>query len=209
MIPKTENGYVFFEASSTLQKAIRRGDEETAMFFMVELFNSGYEEYIWKRYKIIVSEDIGLAQPTLPATIAALYSFFAEAKKDAKDTRPERIYLAHATVILANCKKSRYADYAMIYHWRTHKQNVSKFPIPDYALDQHTLRGKQMGRSVDHFFNVGAHIENAAGIAGEDAYKKRAIKARIENPGKLVFAKKVKGQPGIFDIKPEDAEETE
>ena len=68
----TKKGYDFFEVSSTLQKSIRRGDEETALFFMVELVNSSYDEYVWKRLKIIASEDVGLAEPMMPATIGLL-----------------------------------------------------------------------------------------------------------------------------------------
>ena len=37
---------------------------------------------------------------------------------------------------------------------------VGKIPIPDYALDKHTVKGKQKGRGVEHFLTVGAHLEN-------------------------------------------------
>jgi hypothetical protein len=32
--------------------------------------------------------------------------------------------------------------------------------IPDYALDKHTKRGKSMGRDLQHFFDIGSHLEN-------------------------------------------------
>lgn len=32
--------------------------------------------------------------------------------------------------------------------------------IPDYAIDKHTIRGKQMGRDMKHFFDVGSRLEN-------------------------------------------------
>lgn len=35
-----------------------------------------------------------------------------------------------------------------------------KTPIPDYALDKHTLKGKQMKRGIEHFFKVGAKVNN-------------------------------------------------
>ncbi|KRQ92668.1 hypothetical protein CQ10_29535 [Bradyrhizobium valentinum] len=30
--------------------------------------------------------------------------------------------------------------------------------IPDYALDQHTMKGKAMGRGLDHFRKEGAKL---------------------------------------------------
>jgi hypothetical protein len=36
--------------------------------------------------------------------------------------------------------------------------------IPDYALDQHTARGRRLGRGVHQFFTEGALIENAADL---------------------------------------------
>jgi hypothetical protein len=32
--------------------------------------------------------------------------------------------------------------------------------VPDWALDQHTGRGRRIGRGLDHFFQEGARIEN-------------------------------------------------
>ena len=37
IIPPTKNGYDYFEVVSTIQKAIRRGDEKNALFFSVEV----------------------------------------------------------------------------------------------------------------------------------------------------------------------------
>lgn len=34
--------------------------------------------------------------------------------------------------------------------------------VPEYALDKHTARGRAMGRSLDHFIQVGAVLENRA-----------------------------------------------
>jgi hypothetical protein len=97
----TRKGYDLFEVASAFQKSVRRGDEETAMYFAVELFESGYDEYLWKRMKIITSEDVGLAEPALPATIGALYAMYVDQKKK-KDAanRPERLFLVHAVLLL-------------------------------------------------------------------------------------------------------------
>ena len=57
MIIRTTNGYDFFEVSSAMQKAIRRGDARTAGFFALELWHSGYRDYVWKRLFTISAED--------------------------------------------------------------------------------------------------------------------------------------------------------
>lgn len=44
---------------------------------------------------------------------------------------------------------------------RTYRR-VDLPPIPDCALDKHTLRGLAMGRGLQHFLEVGARIENSA-----------------------------------------------
>jgi hypothetical protein len=35
-------------------------------------------------------------------------------------------------------------------------------PIPEYALDKHTARGKAMGKGIDDFFSEGNKLENEA-----------------------------------------------
>ena len=80
-IPPTIRGYLFNEVSSSFQKSIRRGWEEDSLYWAAELDRSGYGEYVWKRIRIITSEDIGLAEPYLPATIRALYENWVQEKK--------------------------------------------------------------------------------------------------------------------------------
>ena len=48
MIIRTVCGYDFFEVSSAMQKAIRRADTGVAGFFALELWASGYRDYVWK-----------------------------------------------------------------------------------------------------------------------------------------------------------------
>jgi hypothetical protein len=35
-------------------------------------------------------------------------------------------------------------------------------PIPDFALDKHTARGKAMGKDIDDFFKEGNKLTNEA-----------------------------------------------
>ena len=57
MIIRTVCGYDFFEVSSAMQKAIRRADTGVAGFFALELWASGYRDYVWKRLFTISAED--------------------------------------------------------------------------------------------------------------------------------------------------------
>ena len=57
MIIRTVCGYDFFEVSSAMQKAIRRADTGVAGFFALELWASGYRDYVWKRLYTISAED--------------------------------------------------------------------------------------------------------------------------------------------------------
>ena len=51
----TKRGYDFGEVASAFQKAIRRGDARLAGYWGLELYDSGFREYVWKRLFIILS----------------------------------------------------------------------------------------------------------------------------------------------------------
>ena len=170
----TVNGYDFFECSSALQKSIRRCDEAEAMFWALELYQSNYAKYLWKRIIIMASEDVGMAEPSFPAVIMALkqmYDFLLE-KKDKH--RPERLPFMHAIVKLANARKSRYIDLCISVYENDHRKRVGKHQIPDYALDMHTRKGKMKGRGLDHFYKEGAKINNQNKMPNEEEFEKMA-----------------------------------
>lgn len=170
MIQLTKKGYSLWAVSSSFQKCVRRGLEADAMYWAVELWESGYDEYLWKRIKVIVSEDIGLAEPNLPATIHALASFYKDVKAKTKgQERPsERIFLTHAVMLLCRAKKSRVIDHVQVFFFRAHKNE--RKPVPDFAKDKHTAEGKRMGRGLAHFFDEGAKLNNMGDVDGEEHY---------------------------------------
>jgi hypothetical protein len=53
----TKRGYEFGEVSSAMQKAIRRGDTRLAGYWALELWASGYGNYVWKRLLTVSAED--------------------------------------------------------------------------------------------------------------------------------------------------------
>ena len=141
----TPGGYRCDEVASALQKAVRRGDERGALFWASELELGGWGRYVWKRLTIMVSEDVGLAEPHLPATIRALYENWLEESKRSKEERYagfRRIFVVHAVVLLARARKSRMLDHALVV---TYGERPSP-PVPDFALDRHTKAGREKGR---------------------------------------------------------------
>jgi len=180
-MPPTARGYNFGEVSSSMQKAIRRSNEHEALYWATELEQSGYGGYVWKRLLTITSEDIGLAEPHLAATMTALFNNWEGLKKKKENGRPEKLFLIHGVMLASRAKKSRAADNAKIFFYN--HELVERLEIPDEALDQHTLRGYKMGRRLEHFAAEGSHLENE-NTDVEDHYKDRVnifLRAKAPN----------------------------
>lgn len=185
----TKKGYDGSEVISALQKSIRRGKESEALYWAVELYDSNYGEWCFKRLRIMSSEDIGLAEPSISSEIWALYEMFREqAKKKDDSNEPQRLFLTHAVIKLCRAKKSRLVDWALIWAWLAHP--FTKLAIPDVALDKHTGRGRQMNRGFGHFFEEGTLLIPHEKQEWEDDYRELA-KSAIEN--------KSHGK-GLFDV---------
>ncbi|WP_019986293.1 hypothetical protein [Rudanella lutea] len=183
---RTKKGYDFYEVSSAMQKCIRRGREAEALYWAVELYDSGYVEYAWKRLRIMSSEDVGLAEPTMPAQIWALYRMHQEqAKKKEDKNEPQRLFLTHAVLLLSRARKSRMIDWSLIWAWLTHP--FRRLEIPDFALDKHNERGRQLKRSWSHFFDEGTRLHPHAEIEGELEMRRQAMKAISDPSGTSLF----------------------
>ena len=173
----TPGGYKCGEVASAMQKCIRRGMADDALFWATELDLAGFPEYVWKRLKIIASEDVGLADHAAPAIIHALYQHWLGQRKKA-DTKhaPERLFLVHAVIYLAQTTKSRMVDHALIVHYEGKRPPRE---IPDFALDKHTGRGRARKRGWKHFWEHGAWLENKAPL--NDPYEAAARQIRRES----------------------------
>jgi replication-associated recombination protein RarA len=173
---KTLGGYLNSECTSALQKCIRRGLEEEALFWASELDLAGYGAYVFKRLRIIASEDIGIADPNVCTQIRALWENWTEQRKNKEDrSLAERLFLVHAVLICVRARKSRMVDTSLI---TMYEGDRPKRKVPDFAYDLHTMRGRKLGRGVDHFFDDGAIIKNADLSLLPDPYFERAREAR-------------------------------
>lgn len=158
----TVRGYDFYEVSSALQKAIRRCDKKVAAYFAMELFESGYYKYVWKRLFTISAEDV---QEYVTGELQALYNGFSFVNDRRNIDKPKgRIFITKAVFLLCDAVKSRDTDHMNIIIY-DHKCGItddeinqylvenrkSNIGIPEYAMDVHTQKGKRTGKTKGDF----------------------------------------------------------
>jgi len=173
VIPRTSGGYDPFEVLSALQKEIRRGNEYEAVYWGTELATTN-PNMLWKRLRIIASEDIGLADPTATIVVDALKRNWDSITRK---NGASRLFLVHAVLHLARAPKSRTVDDLLTTIYGEMEFEKKKLPIPDYALDTHTFRGKLMGRGFKHFLAEGAKLNNEK---LENPYKESATRILLK-----------------------------
>lgn len=170
------SGLNFFEASSFFQKAVRRGMEHEALWLATDFYMSGFGEYIWKRMRIIVSEDIGLANPSLPAVFESLYNTHLIFKKKKDDKHePQRLQFIHAVLLLVRSPKSRLVDNKLCRYFFLRDTLESALELPDWVYDMHTSKGKKLGRGNEFFFEHSAVISNVPDALIDEEYKYRDL----------------------------------
>jgi len=176
----TPDGHPTSEAVSALHKSIRRGDEKLAAYFARELDLAGFPGAAWNRVKITVAEDVSPTVSGLASDIKALYSLWKECSgkddlsSDEDKPKTKRLFLVRAIQLVCRAPKNRIGDHLTIVTY----EGGQKFEVPDYALDIHTLRGRNRGRGVEHFWQEGAKVENHDGQA--DPYNDEAFRIRKE-----------------------------
>ena len=149
------------------------------MYWALELAET-YADFLWVRLIIIANEDIGLADPTVIVLTESLRIQFYLVRK--KKGASWRIILANAIIALCRAKKTRFADSFMVVISHRRDSEGWRLKVPDYALDKHTVRGKRLGRSWDHWASEGCKLHNEA--KGMDAYATEALSLRKKH-GKL------------------------
>lgn len=167
-LQKTVNGYDPFEVVSAIQKCIRRGLEREAMLWCLEMAHTSKAYYSWMlgRLQVIAQEDIGLANPPAVQFVLATVA----AAKEMFEKQGWRIMFGNCVRILCRSVKSREGDHFVwvaLHDWET----LGPGKIPDAALDQHTRRGKAMGRGVDHFLEQGTKLDKPRDV---DFYRDEA-----------------------------------
>jgi len=163
------------------------------MFWAIELYESGYQKYVWKRMLVMISEDVGLAMPEGPAVIAALKGIYEDFAAKNDRHKPEKLHFVHALQYLLRAKKSRYIDLSISVHWSQWHREKGVKEVPDFAFDMHTRKGKKMGRGLDHFYEEGMLIDNAAKVDREIEFE---LLARDADKYLSALPKEGQGEPG-------------
>lgn len=161
------------EVISALQKEIRRGNLENAAVLAYEMHITSpeMEEILWKRLMVISVEDVGMGDLNAPNLIHTLYQMFCHFPPGALD-RP--LFIIHAVRYLCTRKKDRSSDELLNVLRHSVERGESRPEIPDYAVDMHTARGKQLGRGIEHFLEEGAKVSPELEDR-ETAYKERLL----------------------------------
>lgn len=180
------HGYNDDEVKSALQKDIRRGLEDKALYWAFELAYEGKSSFGWlrNRLEVIAYEDIGMANPDL-------VNYVSQATKDMdkfykNDNKEWEMVLAYIILLLCRSPKSRLVDHfkvtmKMVSEWKKRWIETDE-EIPDYALDYHTSKGNELGRhknnkkGVEHFINHGEKLVNEVELEDSEFWKEQAYK---------------------------------
>jgi replication-associated recombination protein RarA len=193
----TPHGHSFDEASSALQKSVRRGLEDDALYWAGQLDVAGYPGYVWRRLMVFAHEDVGLADPDAIVRVMALYQASLEFSKRKGQELNARAFMVQAIIYLARAPKDRTVDDATTVTYSEATDPEYRREVPDYALDRHTKRGRQMGRGWDHFFDEGAKIENKPDI--DNPYEERLARWRDEQEGRAK-REETNGEPAQLPV---------
>ncbi|RXH40998.1 hypothetical protein [Bradyrhizobium zhanjiangense] len=184
MIPDTKSGLPAMACVSAMQKAIRRGMEREAMEFAVELMHTSkaFHTMVCNRLEVICHEDLDtLAAPHVFPFVAA--SLAASRERYSKSIGEARLRVGNAIRMMCRSPKSRAGcHFAAAIGLRSMLENHVP-TIPDWALDQHTIKGKAMGRGLDHFRKEGAKLIPPP--TGDDPYEDEAYRLwKIKQQGR-------------------------
>lgn len=152
---------------SALQKYVRRGLSEKAVYVAYQLSNKKTGWILWRRLNIIVVEDC-----LDPTVILAVSELGKQAMKYRYETWDGKRCAVAAAFLMSESKKDRRADEFLelldAIEKRADKdkdlarklETLSK--IEDYVLDMHTLQGRKMGRGNLFWYEVSSATVNKA-----------------------------------------------
>lgn len=141
---------------SALQKEIRRNNSENAAFLAYEMLKTSrnMEDYLWFRLKTISIEDIGMANTMSPVVINSLDSMRSTMEQDGD----RGLFAIHAVRYLCQSLKDRSSDEMYCWIQKAYAMGTIKPEIPSYAIDKHTLKGQELGKDEDVFYNEGSLV---------------------------------------------------
>jgi len=85
---KLIRGYPFGTVASALQKEVRRGDLESAVYWGLILYEAA-PQYAWKRVLVTAGEDIGFGDPDVVAKVCSMATAWKVAKEGSWYVSPQ------------------------------------------------------------------------------------------------------------------------
>jgi replication-associated recombination protein RarA len=182
MIPATHHDLPAMVCVSAMQKAIRRSDERLAMECAAELLHTSKAFFTMacNRLEVICHEDLDtLAAPHVVPFVAAS---LAQAKERySKSIGEARLMVGNCIRMMARAPKSRAGCHFAAAIGLANELEDHAPTFPDHAFDQHTGKGRAMGRGLDHFREEGARLippPTEPDPYEEEAYRLWKLKAR-------------------------------
>ena len=179
---QTQHGFNDDEVISALQKQIRRGVEDDALYWALEICSNGRNTSGFNRLKNLLTtityEDIGLGNPEVVFQV----SIALRDMKKMYDNKNEtwKSILSYIVLLLCRTEKSRITKHFAKYIddvWTNRTPEEMEIEIPDYAVDMNTSQGNALGRTnnsskgIKHLIEHGEYLENE-NIEVKDIYKK-------------------------------------
>jgi len=168
---QTKHGFNDDEVISALQKQIRRGIEDDAFYWALEICSNGRNKSGFSRLRnrltAITYEDIGLGDPDIVLQVSIALRDMEKMYNNNNDSW--KVILSYIIMLLCRAKKSRITDHFTTYIddvWKNRSVKEMEIEIPNYALDIHTSQGNKLGRTKDalkgitHFIKEGELLEN-------------------------------------------------
>jgi len=183
----TADGTVVDVARSAAQKTVRDGDEWKGCYWIRQLYFVGYD--VWKALAIFAVEDVGIADLSVKTHVLELKQAADMCKpkdhrpslqcvKDKCKNHPDLLCVLEAMQICCRAQKCRAADDAAIWFRENptykpptpeetaalNRDDLAKPLIDDKVIDQHTAKGRKMGRGIEHFKAKGAKLQNKSNV---------------------------------------------
>lgn len=166
----SRRGYACDELVSALHKYVRRGNTEESLLIAREMCETSQEMVVdlWDRLVIIASADVGGGNFLAPVVVETLRS------QCLRTGHYGWLFVAHAVRFLCEAPKDTTTEEMCMWTNHVISEGTRLPQIPDYALDSHTRRGREMNRGFRHFFDEGCLVDNE--VPGRDTtYRQRVL----------------------------------
>jgi putative ATPase len=178
------NSEEHYNHASALQKSIRGGDPNGAIYWLAKMIKAGEPpEFIARRLMVIAAEDIGNAEPLASILASSVFQTVQNIGM------PEgRIPLAQLTVFLAKCEKSNEAVNA-IDSAISDIENGQSYPVPNHLKDSHYSDAEKIGGVEEYIYTHSNPFARQTYLPNKLIEKKYAMESELNSLDKEIEEK--------------------